>query len=160
LREAVAESDTLQKGKREGVGPAIVAMSEMQMQSIFWLWPGMISSGKLTLIAGDPKLGKSSLALSLIATLTTGGEWRDGTRCCDAADALIATTEDDPADTVLPRLVEMGAASRASSKSGEMLAFAHIPTGTTTNRRIDQKGFEGRVTLRQEKSWKGEWNVT
>jgi putative transposase len=37
-------------------------------------------------------------------------------------------------------------ASRASSKSGEMLAFAHIPTGTTTNRRIDQKGFEGRVT--------------
>jgi len=37
-------------------------------------------------------------------------------------------------------------ASRASSKSGEMLAFAHIPTGTATNRRIDQKGFEGRVT--------------
>jgi hypothetical protein len=26
-------------------------------------------------------------------------------------------------------------ASRASSKSGEMLAFAHIPTGTTTNER-------------------------
>src|SRR5712691_3164242 len=37
-------------------------------------------------------------------------------------------------------------ASRASSKSGEVLAFAHIPTGTTANRRIDQKGFEGRVT--------------
>ena len=37
-------------------------------------------------------------------------------------------------------------ASRASSKSGEMLAFAHIPTGTTTNTRIDQKGFDGRVT--------------
>ena len=36
--------------------------------------------------------------------------------------------------------------SRASSKSGEILAFAYIPTGTTTNRRIDQKGFEGRVT--------------
>src|SRR5437667_6280533 len=28
-------------------------------------------------------------------------------------------------------------ASRASSENGEMLAFAHIPTGTTTNRRID-----------------------
>jgi putative transposase len=36
--------------------------------------------------------------------------------------------------------------SRASSKSGEMLAFAHIPTGTTTNTRIDQKGFDGKVT--------------
>src|ERR1700731_650829 len=37
-------------------------------------------------------------------------------------------------------------ASRASSKSREMLAFAHIPTGTTTNTRIDQKAFEGTVT--------------
>ena len=36
--------------------------------------------------------------------------------------------------------------SRARSKSGEMLAFAHIPTGTTTNTRIDQKGFDGKVT--------------
>ena len=35
---------------------------------------------------------------------------------------------------------------RASSASGEMLAFAHIPTGTTPNRKIDQKGFEGRIT--------------
>ena len=37
-------------------------------------------------------------------------------------------------------------ASRASSESGGMLAFAHIPTGATANRRIDQKDFEGRVT--------------
>jgi hypothetical protein len=28
-------------------------------------------------------------------------------------------------------------APRASSQSGEMLAFAHIPTGTTTNKRFD-----------------------
>src|SRR5437763_10032574 len=28
-------------------------------------------------------------------------------------------------------------ASRASSESGEMLAFAHIPTGTTVNKTID-----------------------
>jgi putative transposase len=28
-------------------------------------------------------------------------------------------------------------ASRASSESGEMLAFAHIPTGTTTNKGLD-----------------------
>jgi putative transposase len=34
-------------------------------------------------------------------------------------------------------------ASRARSESREMLTFAHIPTGATINRRIDQKGFEG-----------------
>jgi len=37
-------------------------------------------------------------------------------------------------------------ASRASSKSREMLAFAHIPTGATPNRKIDQKDFEDRIT--------------
>ena len=37
-------------------------------------------------------------------------------------------------------------ASRACSESGEILAFAHIPTATTINTRIDQKGFEARVT--------------
>jgi hypothetical protein len=35
---------------------------------------------------------------------------------------------------------------RAGSENGEMLAFAHIPTGTTHNRKIDQTGFEGRIT--------------
>jgi putative transposase len=33
-------------------------------------------------------------------------------------------------------------ASRASSESGEMLAFAHIPTGTTTNQGLDVDDFE------------------
>jgi len=37
-------------------------------------------------------------------------------------------------------------ASRASSKSREMLAFAHIPTGATPNGKIDQKDFEDRIT--------------
>ena len=37
-------------------------------------------------------------------------------------------------------------ASRASSNSGGVLAFAHIPTRTTADRRIDLKGFEGRLT--------------
>ena len=35
-------------------------------------------------------------------------------------------------------------ASRASPESGEMLAFAHIPTGTTTNNRIDIDEVNGR----------------
>jgi putative transposase len=35
-------------------------------------------------------------------------------------------------------------ASRANSESGEMLAFAHIPTGTTTNNRIDIDEVNGR----------------
>src|SRR4029434_11068490 len=36
-------------------------------------------------------------------------------------------------------------ASRASSESGEMLAFDHIPTGTTTNQRFDLDEVNGRL---------------
>jgi hypothetical protein len=36
-------------------------------------------------------------------------------------------------------------ASRASSESREMLAFAHIPTGTTANREIDIDGVKRRI---------------
>jgi hypothetical protein len=34
------------------------------------------------------------------------------------------------------------AVSRASSEGGEMLAFAHIPTGTTVNKAIDIEGLK------------------
>ena len=38
-------------------------------------------------------------------------------------------------------------ASRAGSESGEMLAFAHIPTGTTVTNRIDIDDLKGRTNL-------------
>ena len=36
-------------------------------------------------------------------------------------------------------------ASRASSESGAMLAFAHIPTGTTANKGFDIQKVNGRI---------------
>jgi putative transposase len=36
-------------------------------------------------------------------------------------------------------------ASRASSESGEMLAFAHIPTGTATNKGFDIDDVDGKL---------------
>jgi len=36
-------------------------------------------------------------------------------------------------------------ASRASSEGGEMLAFAHIPTGTTANKGFDTDEAKGRI---------------
>ena len=39
-------------------------------------------------------------------------------------------------------------ASRASSESGEMLAFAHIPTGTTINKGIDVEDLKAEALHR------------
>lgn len=76
---------------------------------IRWLWPGWIARGKLTVLAGAGGSGKTTLAMSLIGTLTSGGRWPDGEICHEPANALIWSSEDDPADTLVPRLMASGA---------------------------------------------------
>jgi len=109
LRKALDQNDNISKANGRAAELVLPKMSEMTMRPIAWMWPAMIPYGKLTLIAGDPKLGKSTAGLSLIATLTTGGIWPDGARCDEPLEAVIMSTEDDPEDTILPRLVAMGA---------------------------------------------------
>lgn len=75
---------------------------------IRWLWLHWIAAGKLHLLAGAPGCGKTTIALSLIATVTAGGRWPDGTRAA-AGNVIIWSGEDDPADTLVPRLMAMEA---------------------------------------------------
>ncbi len=82
--------------------------SDIQPQPVKWLWPGRIARGKLTVLAGHPGLGKSQVALDFVATVTTGGRWPDGTDA-ERGSALILSAEDDPEDTIRPRLEAAGA---------------------------------------------------
>lgn len=72
-------------------------------EPVRWFWPGRIARGKLTLIAGDPGLGKSMLTANLAAHCSTGAAFPDG-GACPLGDVLFASAEDDPADTIRPRL--------------------------------------------------------
>ncbi|NYF80574.1 AAA family ATPase [Granulicella arctica] len=83
--------------------------SEIQETPITWLWDGYLPQGKLTLLAGAGGTGKSTLAFSITATITTAGLWPDGTRCNQAGNVLIWSSEDDPADTIKPRLMAVNA---------------------------------------------------
>jgi hypothetical protein len=69
-----------------------IAYSKVKPEAVEWLWPGRIPLGMLTLLIGDPGLGKSLLTLKLAAELS-------GT-----ADALILSAEDSHAVTIRPRL--------------------------------------------------------
>jgi hypothetical protein len=83
--------------------------SEIKAQPITWLWPDRIAIGKLTLVAGDPGLGKSQLTAHLVANVTTGECWPCGEGQAIQGSAVIFSAEDDAADTIVPRLMAAGA---------------------------------------------------
>lgn len=114
--------------------PIMDRLDRVPRSEIKWLWPGRVPLGKLTLIAGDPGLGKSFVTLDMIARTTVGAEWPDGAPCvirrrCDdapshddpkdgtmgsrtepvGADCVLLSAEDDPADTIRPRLESLNA---------------------------------------------------
>ena len=83
----------------------------MERRALEWLWPGRIPLGKLTVIAGEPGTGKSTMMTNIAARLSTGAGWPDGAsgQCCQKGDTLILSGEDDPEDTIGPRFDVNGA---------------------------------------------------
>jgi putative DNA primase/helicase len=97
----------------------LTAMTEIQEKRIVWLWPDYIPSGMLTLLSGAGGTGKSTLAFSIAAIVSNGGVWPDGSKCSNAGNVLIYSSEDDVATTIKPRLMAAGAnLSRVSIIAG------------------------------------------
>lgn len=99
-------------GEREQVAGRglldLVRMSTVTPEEVHWLWLGRIPLGKLTVLMGDPGLGKSLLTIYCSAILTTAGAWPDGEKA-ERGPVVILTAEDGLADTVRPRLDAAGA---------------------------------------------------
>jgi len=89
-------------------GVVLLCGDTLSPQPIAWLWHGWLALGKLHVLAGAPGTGKTTIAFSFAATVTTGTTWPDGSRC-EPGNVLIWSGEDDPADTLLPRLLAAGA---------------------------------------------------
>lgn len=88
-------------------GVVLLCGSDLKPEPIRWLWHSWLALGKLHLLAGAPGQGKTTIAVAFAATVTSGGRWPDGSRC-PAGNVLIWSGEDDPADTLLPRLMAAG----------------------------------------------------
>jgi hypothetical protein len=82
---------------------------DVKMEPITWLWPEWLARGKLTILAGQAGTGKTTLTLGLAATVTAGGRWPDGAEFKQPGNVLVWSGEDDPGDTLLPRLTACGA---------------------------------------------------
>lgn len=90
--------------------PVLVRLADVKPESIRWLWRNRIALGKLTLIAGDPGLGKSLLTLDMAARVSRGIPWPDAPAIPNPAGGVVAlSAEDGLADTIRPRLDAAGA---------------------------------------------------
>ncbi|AZO12535.1 AAA family ATPase [Mesorhizobium sp. M3A.F.Ca.ET.080.04.2.1] len=107
----------LNKGMRLGnpprlvngrVLPVVTNLSEFTIVPVEWLWPGRIAVGKLSIVAGHPGLGKSQLTMYIAAKVTTGGAWPFDEGVAKLGRVLVLSAEDDPADTILPRMLAAG----------------------------------------------------
>ncbi|MFC5428344.1 AAA family ATPase [Paraburkholderia denitrificans] len=83
--------------------------SDIVPEAIRWLWWYWLPEGKFSLLAGSPGTGKTTIAIAIAATISTGGKWPDGTPCSRKAHVIIWSGEDNPADTIVPRLIAAGA---------------------------------------------------
>src|SRR5450759_1619698 len=72
----------------------IVRLSDVTPERVDWLWPGRIPLGKLTVVEGDPKTGKSTLGLDITARVSTGSRFPDGARIAAPGLVIVMSAED------------------------------------------------------------------
>jgi AAA domain len=90
-------------------GLDIRRVSDIAARPVNWLWQGRIARGKVTMLAGHPGLGKSQAALGIAAIVTTRGRWPVDRVPAELGSVIIMSAEDDPEDTIRPRLEAAGA---------------------------------------------------
>jgi len=96
-------------GPEAASGAVVTQLSTIAPEAVTWLWPGRVARGKITVLAGDPGLGKSFITLDVASRLTTGRPWPDG-GVAEVGDVVLLSAEDGPADTIRPRVDALGGA--------------------------------------------------
>jgi hypothetical protein len=96
------------------ITPIVTRLDQCVPSTVEWLWPGRVPMGKLTLLVGDPGLGKSFLTLDVAARITRGGPLprQDGDQLSPEntpGSVVLLSAEDDASDTICPRLTAAGA---------------------------------------------------
>jgi hypothetical protein len=84
--------------------PVLLRLADVASESVSWAWPGRLAYGKLTLVIGDPGVGKSYFAADLEGHLTAGRDWPDAAPCTTHHDVVVLSAEDGLQDTLRPRL--------------------------------------------------------
>lgn len=138
LRSVPPPSKLGAKAKTNGKAPVIPEptlnrMADVQPEKTVWLWRRRVAEGKLTMLVGDPGLGKGWVSLAIAAHQSTGRDWPDGTPGPEPGNVILLSAEDTPADVIRPRLDRLGA---------DVTRIFHLPTI-----KIPATGVDRLVTL-------------
>ena len=139
--EAEADSEAAESLGEGALGAAVTCLGDMTSESVNWLWGDQLAVGKVTLLTGASGVGKSFVALRMVADVTVGVHGSVGARGLSveepdaAGDVLIISPEVELTDVVRPRLVAAGAdvkrvhalrgirRSKSENSDGECRAF-------------------------------------
>ena len=83
--------------------------SDIPPEHVDWSWVGRLARGKHTCVAGEPGTGKSLFSDFVVGAITTGGHWPCGEGRAPIGNVIIFSAEDSAADTIVPRLMAVGA---------------------------------------------------
>jgi len=118
----------------------LIRADAINARSTSSLWKYFLPAGKLSLLAGPPGTGKTTVALALAATLTRGHTWPDGS-VATPAKVLIWSGEDSKSETLVPRLTadqnEIMAAAECAGFKPRSVQRARVALGIQAR----QSGF-------------------
>jgi hypothetical protein len=88
----------------------VVNLAGIERKEVEWFWSDRIPRGKLSLIVGDPGVGKSFFTMMLTAYITKGRALPGTPELADPEEGkvIVLTAEDGLADTVVPRIEDHG----------------------------------------------------
>ena len=84
-------------------------LSEIPATSQGWVWKGVIPEGQVTLLTGEPGVGKSLFAMNAIARLTRGARGLSVADQGEPGQVILFSGEDGIASVVRNRLEAAGA---------------------------------------------------
>ena len=90
-------------------GLTLTPASNIKPEKIDWLWEGVLARGAISILAGDPGLGKSQVSLSIAAAISSGGCWPASKQQAAQSNVIIVSMEDNASYTIVPRLIACGA---------------------------------------------------
>lgn len=109
VRKIAKSAASYENSTAKKLTPVTLCLADVEKEEIEWLWAKRIPKGKLTMIDGDPGLGKSWCCFAVATSVTNGVQLPGDNQDRKPSNVLLLTAEDSASDTLRPRMENLGA---------------------------------------------------